>query len=622
MPHHEYEFGDFRLCPPRFELMRAGCPVPLEKIPFDLMVLLLERAGEAITREEITIALWGAGTFQDLDASLNTAVRKIRVALQDSPDNPRFLQTIVGRGYRFIAPVKIHEQTPTAVLSPPAEVASNAKQPVRPRLAIGLFLILILVAAGGLVLKLWKGKSADPALVAVLPFEDLNGDPAERYFSRGVTEEVITQLGRVASTAFGVIGSSSVRSYSTSQPAPRQVAADLGALYMITGTVQHAGSSVRIAVRLTRTRDGVQIWTDAFDGPSDAILAVQQDVAVSVAHAVQAQVSVPLSKAVDRPKLVDAEAYDLYLRGRFYWNQRTEVSLRQAIDYFQRTLDRAPDYAAAYAAIADCYAALVYGNYLAPAQGFPAGLAALRRAEQLDPHAPEVFASEGYLNMYFDWDLEAAARKLNQAVAANPSYAPAYNWQGVLLTAAQKFPDARMALDHARRLDPASLPILTDLAFHLHYSGYNTEAKDVLRQIFRTDPNFPLAHFWMGRVLSAEGDCRSALSELAMASPSLRDWQPLIAAHGYTSGVCGDPAGARDDLRRLDDLRKTRFVTSYGMALIHAGLGNKEEALAWLGKAVEERSHWLVWIRLDPRFNTLRTDARFQDVIRKVYPHV
>ena len=178
---------------------------------------------------------------------------------------------------------------------------------MRPRLAIGLFLILILVAAGGLVLKLWKGKSADPALVAVLPFEDLNGDPAERYFSRGVTEEVITQLGRVASTAFGVIGSSSVRSYSTSQPAPRQVAADLGALYMITGTVQHAGSSVRIAVRLTRTRDGVQIWTDAFDGPSDAILAVQQDVAVSVAHAVQAQVSVPLSKAVDRPKLSEVK---------------------------------------------------------------------------------------------------------------------------------------------------------------------------------------------------------------------------------------------------------------------------------------------------------------------------
>src|SRR6266566_4237724 len=173
MPHHEYEFGDFRLCPPRFELTRAGRPVPLEKIPFDLMVLLLERAGEAITREEITTFLWGAGTFQDLDASLNTAVRKIRVALQDSPDNPRFLQTIVGRGYRFIAPVKIHEQTPTAVLSPPAEVASIPKQPVRPRLAIGLFLILILVlvAAGGLVLKLWKGKSADPGLVAVLPFE-------------------------------------------------------------------------------------------------------------------------------------------------------------------------------------------------------------------------------------------------------------------------------------------------------------------------------------------------------------------------------------------------------------------------------------------------------------------
>jgi tetratricopeptide (TPR) repeat protein len=375
---------------------------------------------------------------------------------------------------------------------------------------------------------------------------------------------------------------------------------------------------VRVSARLIRARDGLQLWADSFDGPSGAALPLQADVAASVARAMRSRL------ALFRPARhlqIEGEAADLYLRGRFYWNQRSEVSLKQAIEYFQQSIARAPGYAPAYAALADCYAAMVYSCYIAPATGFAQARAALEQASQLDAQAPEVLASEGYLNMYFDWDLDKAAGNLGRAIAADPNYATAYDWQGVLFTASKSFAAADSAFEHARRLDPASLPIRTDLAFHLHYAGRNEDAREELQNILRVDPNFPLAHFWMGRVLSSESNCPGALSELeAASSSSLRDWQPVIAAHGYIAGVCGQPSRALEDLRRFDDIARNRFVTSYGYALIYAGLRDQEQALIWLRKAVEERSHWLVWIRVDPRFDTLRGDHRFQQLVTSVFP--
>jgi TolB-like protein/Tfp pilus assembly protein PilF len=459
----------------------------------------------------------------------------------------------------------------------------------------------------------------EPALIAVLPFDDLNGDPAQAYLSRGLTEEVITQLGRVAPAGFGVIAGPSVWRYRGSPLAPQRIASELGAGYILTGAVEHDASHVRVSARLIRARDGLQLWADTFDGPSNAALPLQSDVAASVGRAMRSRL-VPAATAAPHSR-IEGEAADLYLRGRFYWNQRTEVSLKQAIEYLQQSIARAPGYAPAYAALADCYAAMVYSCYLAPTTGFVQARAALERASQLDAQAPEVLASEGYLNMYFDWDLDKAARNLEQAIASNPNYATAYDWLGVLYTAARRFPSARSAFERARRLDPASLPIRTDLAFHLHYSGRNEDAREELQNILRVDSNFPLAHFWMGRVLSSESNCPGALSELeTAASSSLRDWQPVIAAHGYIAGVCGQPSRALEDLRRFNEIARNRFVTSYGYALIYAGLRETDQALIWLRKAVEERSHWLVWIRVDPRFDALRSDPRFQQLAAAVFP--
>ncbi|HXK04286.1 MAG TPA: winged helix-turn-helix domain-containing protein [Verrucomicrobiae bacterium] len=622
MSVRDYQFGQFHLTPELYELTRAGRPVRLEKIPFDLLVLLVEHRHELVSRDLITASLWGNGGFRDLDQSLNTAIRKVRQALRDSAEEPRFIQTVVGRGYRFLPDVDVRERPispkPPEPLEPPAPPPPAVPKPGVSRLrGLALFagVVVALFTAGWLA---FRGPH-DPALIAVLPFDDLNGDPAQAYLSRGLTEEVITQLGRVVPAGFGVIAGPSVWRYRASQLAPQKIASELGAGYILTGGVEHDASHVRASARLIRARDGLQLWADTFDGPSDAALPLQADIAASVARAIPGRLA-PLPAPASRRR-IDGEAADLYLRGRFYWNQRTEVSLKQAIEYLEQSIARAPAYAPAYAALADCYAAMVYSCYLAPTTGFAHARSALERAAQLDAQAPEVLASEGYLNMYFDWDLAKAARNLERAVAANPNYATAYDWLGVLYTASKRFTAAQNAFDRARRLDPASLPIRTDLAFQLHYSGRNEDARQELQNILRVDPNFPLAHFWMGRVLSSESNCPGALSELeAASSSSLRDWQPVIAAHGHISGMCGQASRALEDLRRFDDIARGRFVTSYGYALIYAGLREKEQALVWLRKAVEERSHWLVWIRVDPRFDALRGDPRFQQLVGTVFP--
>lgn len=616
MAIRDYEFDQFRLTPELCELTREGRPVRLEKIPFDLLVLLVERRSELVSRDAITAALWGNGGFQDVDQSLNTAIRKVRMALRDNADKPRFIQTIVGRGYRFLPNVSIRERSlapELPITEPPQAVPKpGARRFRRVALLAGLAVMLI---AGWFV---WR-TPRDPVLIAVLPFDDLNGDPSEAYFSRGLTEEVITQLGRVAPAGFGVIAGPSVWRYRGMQPTPQKVAADLGAGFILTGAVVHDASHVRVSARLIRARDGLQLWAESFDGPAEAALPLQADVAAAAARAMRSRLAPEPARARRQP--VDGEAADLYLRGRFYWNQRTEVSLKQAIEYFQQSIARSPGYAPAYAALADCYAAMVYSCYVSPTMGFAQARAALERARQLDAQAPEVLASEGYLNLYFDWDLDKAARNLKGAIDRNPNYATAYDWLGVLYTASKRFTAGRNAFEHARRLDPASLPIWTDLAFHLHYSGRNEDARQELVNILRVDPNFPLAHFWMGRVLSSEANCSGALSELeAASSSSLRDWQPVIAAHGYIEGVCGQPSRAMEDLRRFDEIGRNEFVTSYGYALIYAGLGDKEQALMWLRKALEERSHWLVWIKVDPRFDALRSDARFQQLVGTVFP--
>jgi serine/threonine-protein kinase len=324
------------------------------------------------------------------------------------------------------------------------------------RWAAAALAVVAVIGAAALLSPLMR-RAADPSMIAVLPFVDLGNDPSQRYFSQGVTEDIIAQLGRSGSSGFGVINGPSIWRYRDAQPAPHQLAADLAAGYVVTGSIQHENNLLRIAARLTRTRDEVQVWAGSFDGPRDNLFALQRNVAVSVAKAVASQLALAAPRAPEQVERIDGETYNLYLLGRFYWNQRTEASLKGAVDYFKQVIGRAPGYAPAHAGLADTYAALVYGCYLAPAEGFPLARAELQRARELNPRSAEVSASEGYLQMYFDWDLKTARKSLEDAISLNPNYAPAYDWLGVLLTATQEFPpQAKGWREHVRWIQPHS----------------------------------------------------------------------------------------------------------------------------------------------------------------------
>jgi tetratricopeptide (TPR) repeat protein len=319
-----------------------------------------------------------------------------------------------------------------------------------------------------------------------------------------------------------------------------------------------------------------------------------------------------------RSRARDPEAFALYFQGRELWNRRTEDSMRQALDRFQAAIARDPQYAAAFAGMADTYTALGYGNYLSPSEAFSKARKAAEKALDLDPDAPEPHASLGYVNMYFDWNFPAAEAEFRKSIELNPSLVLAHDWYAILMLAMGRGSEAQAELDRAVRLDPFSLPLKTDVGFQLHYRGFNEQAIQELSAVLAANPAFPLAHFWRGRVYGAEHRCQEALADLASVGPALQDWQPVLAARGQTLGACGHSAEAKSILGRFQQLGEQRYVTSYGVALVHAGLGEKSEVFRWLDKAYDERSHWLVWLNLDPRWNDLRGDPRFDQLRRRV----
>jgi TolB-like protein/DNA-binding winged helix-turn-helix (wHTH) protein/Tfp pilus assembly protein PilF len=603
-----YTFCGFELDATGCELKQAGNAVKLEKIPFELLTLLVRRRGELITREEIAEALWGKGVTQDFENGINTAVRKIRIALKDDAEEPRFLQTEVGRGYRFVAPV---------------EGQVKSAEPRRARRALLLVMLgpalAIVIGAWAYWMRTHSALPGKPVVIAILPFASLSQDPSQQYFTDGITEEIITELGRINGSGLRVIARTSVMRYANSQVPVDQVARELGVGYVLEGSARRDGRTVRITAQLIRTNDQTHIWAKQYDRDLGSVLSLQSEVASAVAREVRVRIASESRGVSAAAAKINPESYDLYLRGRYALNQRTESSLPAAAGYFEQAIALEPSYAAAYAALADSYAAQVYGNYLAPSEGFSKARTLIAKAKELEPEAADPWASEGYLNMYFDWDFDAAERNLRKAIEINPSYAAAHDWLGVLLAAEGKFAEARAELERARAVDPLSLPILTDIAFELHYAGRNREALEALRAPLALNAGFPPALFWMGRIYGMEKRCDDAFRAFNAFPSALREWQPLIAAEGYIAGKCGMRDRALANLEVFRSLARKRYVTSYGVALVHAGLGDTAETLLWLRKAYEERSHWMVWLRRDPRWDSVRADPQFAKLEREVF---
>jgi TolB-like protein/DNA-binding winged helix-turn-helix (wHTH) protein len=615
-----YRFLEFELDCTRHELRRGGAAVKLESLPFDLLVLVVESRGDLVPREKIVERLWGAGIYQDTEQGINTAIRKIRQALQDDPQRPQYLQTVVGHGYRFIAPVTRESEKAEPTIADDAVAVPLAAAPVTMRhysLIVALLLLIVAAAAW------WSWKARPPSnagrtMLAVLPFANLTGDPGQRSFGDGMTEEIITDLGRLDPLHLGVIARTSVLRYADTTESIKSIGRDLGVAYVVEGSVRREPEKVRITAQLIRVRDQSHIWAQTYDRQSGVTLALESDVAAAIAREVNGRVAPEHLNPLFRARARDSEAYALYFQGRELWNRRTEDSMRQALDCFEAAIARDPQYAAAFAGLADTYTALGYGNYASPSEAFSKGRKAAEKALELDPDAPEPHASLGYVHMYFDWNFPAAETEFRRSIELNPSLALAHDWYAILLLAMGRGSEAQTELDRAVRLDPFSLPLKTDVGFQLHYRGLNGRAIQELSAVLAENPAFPLAHFWRGRVYGTEHRCQEALADLASVGPALQDWQPVLAARGQTLGVCGHSAEAKSIMDRFQQLGEHRYVTAYGVALVYAGLGDKSEAFRWLDKAYDERSHWLVWLSLDPRWNDLRGDPRFDQLRKRV----
>ena len=608
----------------RYELRRGGVVLKLEKIPMELFILLVERRDQLVGREEIIARLWGKDVFLDTEQGINTAIRKIRLALDDDPNQPRFLQTVVGKGYRFVGPITTlgaSQATQSSVPSIKKEDAQTSRRsPAHRRVVKASLAAVVLCVTLAIAFKYvdWARWMPHPAVhsIAVLPLKNLSGNPADEFFADGMTDELITNLAKIS--ALRVTSYTSVAKYkTTSKPLP-QVAQELQVDAIVEGSVLRSGDQIRITTQLIYAPRDQHLWAEEYQRYVRDVIDLQREVARDVAEQVRVTLSPNERNRLSAAGAVDPAAYEAYLRGRSFWNQRSQASLLKAIDQFNTALETEPGYAPAYSGLADCYTTLGYLSYLDPLETFPRARDAATKALELDPSLAEAHTSLAYYNFYHAWNWPEAEKEFKKAIELNPNYATAHDWYSYYLMAMGRFEEAWKEVNRAHELDPLSVAISTDIGFNHYYRHSYDAAISQLRGTLAISPKFPLAHLWLGRAYQQKKMYPEAIDEFNKTDDALPGWVVTIAGMGHAYGEWGHQAEAKQVLVRLNQMAREKYVTPYGVALVYAGLGDKDQAFASLNKAVAGRSHWLVWLNRDPRWDRIRSDPRFEEIRKRV----
>jgi TolB-like protein/DNA-binding winged helix-turn-helix (wHTH) protein len=617
-----YQFGQFELDLRAYELKRDSQPLRLEKIPMELLIFLVEHRGELVTREQITERLWGKEVFLDTEQGINTAIRKVRQVLQDDSEKPQFLETVVGKGYRFVGKVTEREKEQPPSLKDPLPLPGSQTTRHRAQRLWVFGTAIALLVSGAVLWTVWlrTGRATKPRIttsfhsIAVLPLENLSGDPSQEYFADGITDALITQLAKLH--GLRVISRTSIMQYKSLRESLPNIARDLNVDAVVEGSVSRSGNRVRVTAQLIDARADRHLWAEEYNRDLRDVLSLQSELAHSIAEQVRASISSEEQLLMARTGTIEPAAYESYLRGRSFWNQRTPAGLKQAVAHFQHAIELDPGFAEAYSGLADAYTALGYTSYWSPGDSFPKAKEFAAKALEIDPSVAEARASLAYVKLYYDWDWKGAENEFQTAITTNPNYATAHHWYSVLLTARGRHEEALSEILRAHELDPLSVPISTDMGFELYYARRYEEAITQLRSVLQASPKFPLAHLWLGRAYEQKGIYPEAIIEFEQAGAALRDWPVIIAAAGHAYARWGHKSDAIETLRRMNELTKDQYVTPYGVALIFAGLDDKEQTMNWLQKAYKDRSHWLVWLNLDPRFDNVRSDRRFQEILQ------
>jgi DNA-binding winged helix-turn-helix (wHTH) protein/TolB-like protein/Flp pilus assembly protein TadD len=623
-----FEFGDFILSPKERLLLCSGEPVPLTPKAFDVLVVLVRRAGHLVSKDDLLREVWPNTFVEEVNLSVN--ISALRKALDRGRNGNGMIQTVPTHGYRFVTPVMARDAVfAHAFLDDRAAKAADralGPQPAAPVGALrrlpgarfGRWALLAALAVAIVGTVLFRTLPYDTSVpfnsIAVLPFD--SDAPGNRYLADGLTEAAIN--GLVGLRSLRVAPRTSAFHYKGLRVTPKDAGRELGVSAVVTASVLARDDRLRIQVDLVDVARDAQVWGALYQGEASELLHLQTRILQDLSR----ELKVPLSDEQTRQLALrvtdNADAYRAYLQGRYDWNQRSEAGLKRAIEHFQRAIEIDPRFAAAYSGLGDSYATLGYLSYLAPGDAFPAARRHAMKALELDASLAEPHASLAFVKLYFDWDWPGAEAEFQRAIALDPNYAATHQWYSIFLLAAGRPADSFREIQLARKLDPLSQSINTDLGFHYYYTGQYDEAVKQLKFVLELNKDFPPARLWLGRTYQELGKFDDALAEFRHVEERVRDWPVSIAARGFVAGVAGRADEAGKILAEMQRLADQKFVTSYGVALVHAGLGENDAAFAWLNKAFDERSNWLVWLRLDPRWNGLRSDTRFPELVTRM----
>ncbi len=454
----------------------------------------------------------------------------------------------------------------------------------------------------------------DRKSVAVLPFVNMSADAADEYLSDGMTEEIITALSKLS--GLRVAARTSSFAFKGKNEAIEKIGDQLHVHTVLEGSVRKAANRLRITTQLINIADGYHLWSETYDREMADIFAIQSEVAQRVADALKVTLLAGERQRLERKATENLEAYNSYLLGRYYWNKRTEEGFQKGIEQFEQAIEKDPNYASAYTGLADCYLLLSRFGGLPPATAMPKARAAVTRALEIDDTLAEAHNS---LAMVFirDWDWLAAEREWTRALQLNPNHATAHHWYGSFLSNRGRADEAIAEVKRAQELDPLSLPISADLAWVLYYARRYDQAVDQAHRTLAMDPTFARAHMVQGLVYLQQGRNAEAIAEF-QAARELEDSQQMIAQLGYAYAVSGRTSDAQKALNDLNELSKRHYVDPYWIALIYVGLGDKDRAFEWLGRAYEEPSSWLTSLKVEPQWDSVRSDPRFAALLKKV----
>jgi len=623
-------FGSFEANVRAGELRKRGLKVKLQDQPFQILVMLLERPGELVTRQEIHQKLWPADTFVGFDHGLNNAINRLREALGDSAETPRFIETLPRKGYRFIALVTgdgqlAEAEYPAAAATPVVETGPiDPRLSARPRFLVTILVLCFALALAGMVYLGWRRMRAgrpspgsEYVMLAVLPFQNLSGDPSQDYFSDGLTEEVIAQLGALSPDQLGVIARTTSMAYKHTSKSVEQIGSELGVGYVLESSVRRDGNQVRISVQLIRVHDQVHVWARSYDRQISHSIELQEEVAKAVAEQIEVKLS-PSYKGRTNPHHLDAEANEAYLRGRYFWNQFTPEGYRQAISYFQQAIARDSNFAEAYSGLADSYDFLVVTDSIPASEGHPKALEAARRAVSLGVNLAEPHASLAVALGRSEWNWPGAEDEFKRAIALNPSYSMVHRLYASILGATRRHHEAWEQINEAMRLDPLSLPNNAEVVRTLYYSRDYDRAIEQGQKALQLDPNYARTQFWLGRVYSQKQMHSEAIAASRKILEAMPDGNLALTEMAYSLAAGGRQTEARKILRRLEERSERSFVPNYNLAVIHIALNEEDIAMRYMQQAYENRDWALLVLAVEPRLDPLRRDPRFQEISAKL----